>query len=80
MKLSKQALKHLIKEELEEMADSPVQAMAGGSNEADYILSFLEKLSAVGVGRNMDIKSEAKMAFEMMAKLFPEEAARYMGK
>jgi hypothetical protein len=72
MKLSKETLKHLIKEELEEMS--------GGSNEADYILSFLEKLSAVGVGRNMDIKSEAKMAFNMMAKLFPEEAARYMRK
>jgi len=71
MKITKSYLKQIIKEELQE-ADS--------TNDADYVLDFLKKLSAVGVGRNVDIKQEAKMAFQMMAKLHPEEAKRYLDK
>lgn len=69
MKITKSYLKQIIKEELQE---------AGSTNDADYVLDFLKKLSAVGVGRNVDIKQEAKMAFQMMAKLHPEEAERYL--
>ena len=69
MKITKSYLKQIIKEELEE---------AGSTNDADYVLDFLKKLSGSGVGRNVDIKQEAMLAFQMMAKLHPEEAKRYL--
>lgn len=39
------------------------------NNEADYVLWFLKELSSSN--------NDAKIAFSMMKKMFPEEAKRY---